>query len=108
MENYRPISLFPSISKIFEKAVHKRLYSFCETQNILYENQYGFRPKHSTIDAVSKFSAHVMASLESNLITLVVFLVPSKAFDPIDHNISLKKLHFMVFAALPWSGSGTI
>ena len=70
MGNYRPISLLPSVSKILEKAVHKRLYGFCETQHILYDNQYGFRPKHSTIDAVSKFSAHVMASLEDNLTTL--------------------------------------
>ena len=52
---YRPISLLPSISKIIEKLVHKRLYSFCENNNILNDNQYGFRPKHSTIDAVSNW-----------------------------------------------------
>ena len=93
MENYRPISLPTSISKILEKGVHKRLYSFCETQNILYKNQYFFRPKHSTFDALSKLSAHFMASLESNLITLVVFLDPSDAFDTIDYNILLKRLN---------------
>ena len=43
MGNYMPISLLPSISKIIEKLVQKRLYSFCENNEILNDNQYGFR-----------------------------------------------------------------
>ena len=66
MGNYRPISLLPSVSKILEKAVHKRLYGFCETQNILYDNQYGFRPKHSNIDAVSKLSRHLLKTTSTH------------------------------------------
>ena len=93
MSNYRPISLLPSTSKILEKLVHKRLYSFCDSNKILYNNQYGFRPKHSTIDAVRKFTADIVSSLESNMITCAVFLDLSKAFDTIDHDISLRKLH---------------
>ena len=41
MDNYRPISLLPSISKIIEKLVHKRLLSFCENNKMLNDNQYG-------------------------------------------------------------------
>ena len=37
MGNYMPISLLPSISKIIEKLVHSRLYSFCENNTILKE-----------------------------------------------------------------------
>ena len=74
MGNYRPISLLPSISKIIEKLVHKRLYSFCENNEILNDNQYDFRPKHSNIDAVSKLTADIVSSLEKNMTTYAVFL----------------------------------
>ena len=93
MSNYRPISLLPSASKILEQLVHKRLYSFCENNKILHSNQYGFRPKPSTIDAVSKFTADIVSSLKSNMITYAVFLDLSKAFDTIYHDILLRKLH---------------
>ena len=49
MSNYRPISLLLSTSKIPEKLVHKRLYSFCDSNKILYNNQYDLRPRHSTM-----------------------------------------------------------
>ena len=51
--NYRPISLLSIISKIFEKVMHQRLYSFLQQDDILYDGQFGFRPKHSTIDAIT-------------------------------------------------------
>ena len=66
VNNYRPISLLPSLSKILEKVVHHRLYTFLTINDILYENQYGFRPKHSTTDAVLKFTSHIMSALEDN------------------------------------------
>ena len=52
--NYRPISILPTVSKILEKIVHKRLYDFMYKCNIFYPNQYGFRHKHSTLHAVTK------------------------------------------------------
>ena len=86
MGNYRPISLLPSILKIIEKLVHKRLYSFCENNEILNDNQYGFHPKHSTIDTVSKFTPDIVSSLEKNMTTYAVFLDLT-----IDHDILLHK-----------------
>ena len=47
--NYRPISTLPTVSKIHEKIVHRRLYGSMYKCNILYPNQYGFRHKHSSI-----------------------------------------------------------
>ncbi len=45
--NYRPISLLPAISKIFEKVIFKQLYLFYQEKKLLYEAQYGFRTEHS-------------------------------------------------------------
>jgi hypothetical protein len=92
--NYRPISLLPSISKILEKVVHKRLYYFLDQQDIFYDNQYGFRKKHSTIDAVTKFITDIAQSFENKQSTLAVYLDLSKAFDTIDHTILHKKLEY--------------
>ena len=73
-------------------------------QDTLYENQYGFRPKHSTIDAVAKFTFHVMTSIENKHSTIAVLLDLSKAFDTIYHQIILNKLdHYGIWGiALDW------
>ena len=103
-KNYRPVSLLPCISKILEKIIHKRLYNFLLLQNIFYESQYGFRPKHSTINAVTELSNHVINSIDNKQCTLAVFLDLSKAFDTIDHMTLLAKLaHYGIRGvALEW------
>ena len=52
LSNYRPISLLPVISKIFEKLLHVRLMSFFDKHDVIYEKQFGFRKNHSTIHAL--------------------------------------------------------
>jgi hypothetical protein len=102
--NYRPISLLPCVSKILEKVIHKRVYNFLAVHDVFYNKQYGFRPKHSTINAVQELIYDTLNSFEGNTCTVSAFLDLSKAFDTIDHAILLKKLnHYGIRGvALDW------
>jgi len=90
--NYRPISLLPVLSKVFEKVIYKRLYTFLNTNKILYESQYGFRSKHSTVYAVSELIEDILEGHKNNEDTLAVFIDLSKAFDTLNHDILIHKM----------------
>lgn len=93
IQNYRPISLLPAFSKIFEKVVFKRLYMFLQTKEAIFEKQYGFRPKHSTIDAMHDFLRNIYDVYERNEDGIGIFIDFTKAFDTIDHKLLLHKLY---------------
>ncbi len=90
--NYRPISLLPVFSKIFEKLIHSRVSSFLEKHNVIYNKQFGFRKRHSTIHALNTAVTQVVNSLNSKQAVLGIFLDFSKAFDTIKHDILMDKL----------------
>ena len=91
--DYRPISLLSNISKIIEKAMYTRLYNFLEKYNCLYKKQFGFRNSHSTNHALISITEKIRESLDNNEYSCGVFLDFQKAFDTVNHNILLKKLH---------------
>ena len=90
--NYRPISLLITISKLLEKLIYSRTYSFLEYHEILYNSQYGFRANHSCENAVSELLANIIKGNNKNEHTIALFLDLSKAFDTLDHDILLSKL----------------
>ena len=92
MENYRPVSTLAVFGKIFEKVIYSRLYSFLASQNILHENQFGFRKAHSTTHALNYSINHIENELKRKKHVIGIFIDLSKAFDTIDHEKLLYKL----------------
>ena len=90
--NYRPISLLTTMSKVVEKVVYSRVYTFLSNTGQICESQYGFRSKHSCEHAVAHVVGSVLKNLENNKSTISVMLDLSKAFDTIEHSIMLQKL----------------
>ena len=93
MSNYRPISILPTLSKIFEKLIHSRIYQFLEENEVIYNCQFGFRQSHSTIHAVQTAIISVVSSLNDSRQSMGIFVDFSKAFDTIKHEIFLSKLN---------------
>ena len=92
--NYRPISLLPAISKIFEKVIFKQLYDYFTDNNLFYQHQYGFRSGHSTEMAVLETIDRIYIEMDKYKTPLNMYLDLSKAFDTINYNILLEKLTY--------------
>ena len=90
--NYRPISLLLTISKVLEKIVYKRVYSFLDQTSQIFVSQYGFCSKHSSENAIQELLGNVLKGQENGKHTLTVFLDLSKAFDTISHFVLFEKL----------------
>ena len=90
--NYRPISLLLTISKVLEKVVYKRVYSFLDQTSQIFVSQYGFRSKHSCENAIQELLGNIFKGQENGKHTLAVFLDFSKAFDTISHSVLFEKL----------------
>ena len=89
--NYRPISLLSNINRIMEKLVYSRVFNFLEINNILYNQQFGFRPKYSTNHALIDITEKIRYALDHGKFAAGVFVDFQEAFDTVNHEILLKK-----------------
>lgn len=90
--NFRPISILPALSKIFEKIIYSQLLDYFTYNNILHKNQFGFSKGKSTTDAGIALLKHILDAWEEKQDVIGIFCDLSKAFDCVDHQTLLKKL----------------
>ena len=92
--NYRPISLLPAISKIFERVLFQQIYEYFQEKKLFYNSQYGFRTGHSTEFAAMELIDMVITHMDKKDTPIGIFIDLTKAFDTIDHSILLEKLTY--------------
>ena len=91
-KNYRPISILPTLSKIFERAATNQITKYLEQNNLITHNQHAYRQKHSTQTCLIEVVNHLYELLDRKRIPAVISLDLSKAFDSINHDLLLSKL----------------
>lgn len=97
VNNYRPISVLSSMSKVLERLLNNRLVNYLESQNLISPNQFGFRKNKSTEDAVLGLTELVSCMLDSKKKAIGMFLDLSKAFDTVSVPILITKMERLGF-----------
>ena len=93
MDNYRPISILPAFSKIFESLIHDQLSQYLEEHKLLSKFQFGFRKNRNAQQAVTILTDHIRINMDKGRRTGTVFVDLSKAFDTADHACIINKLN---------------
>ena len=104
LNNYRPISLLPTISKIFERIIYSQLYAYFSQNNLLSEEQYGFRAQHSTELASVKLVDNIIKEMDdaqSVKTPVTIYCNLSKAFDCLNFDIFFSKMEYYGVSGTP-------
>ena len=96
--NYRPISILPTLSKIYERHIADQIYSFLKKYELLYANQSGFRNLHSCCTALVKMIDCWLKDVDEGKYVGALFLDLKKAFDLVDHELLIEKLKLYHFS----------
>ena len=90
--SYRPISLLPFFSKVFEKLILNRISPIINNSGVIPNTQFGFRSHHSTIHQINRITDTIASSLEKKQFCVAAFLDVAQAFDRVWHKGLLYKL----------------
>lgn len=104
VENYRPVSLLPFLSKILERTVFKQLSEYLQNNDLLDQYQSGFRRGHSTETALLSVTESLRLARAAGQSSVVLLLDLSAAFDTVNHQILLSTLSSLGISgsALQW------
>lgn len=92
VSSYRPISLLPILSKMFEKMLLNSLIPHIDANAIVPDHQFGFRRKHSTIQQVHRITNLIRRAFENKQYCSALFIDISQAFDKVWHEGLLFKI----------------
>ena len=85
VKNYRPVSLLPICSKIYERIIYNNTYNYLINTNLISQNQSGFKRGESCINQLISITHDILNSLDEGLEVRGVSLGISKAFDKVWH-----------------------
>ena len=99
VSNYRPISVLPILSRIFEKMLSNQLGNFCEINGLIPKEQFGFRAKSSCETALAVATDKWMSEVDKGMFVGVILIDLSKAFDSVNHLKLIKELSSLQLCA---------
>ena len=96
LKNYRPISVLPIVSKIYERIMQKQIVEYIDKH--LSPHLYGYRKGYSTQTALISMLENLKLSIDNKGFAGGVLIDLNKAFDTINHLLLIAKLHAYGFS----------